>query len=171
MVNAGASTLSGAQLVQIAWVVKDIEMAQRFFKEAMGITNFGRLQNFRAQDFEGTYYGKPSEAEWRISAAYSGGLFVELIQPVSGRSIFQDYLDRNSGGGVHHLAYSLPIDELDKTIFHLGEQGFPIVTSVNMSIAKIVFFDTSSDIGVFTEVMGITQEGEIAVQKMKIGKY
>ena len=38
-----------------------------------------------------------------------------------------------------------------------------------MPIAKIFFFDSSKDIGVFTEIMGITEEGEKAVQKMKGG--
>ena len=46
-----------------------------------------------------------------------------------------------------------------------------VITSVDHPIAKIVFFDTTKDIGVFTEVMGITEEGEKAVQKMKGGNY
>ncbi len=80
---------------QVAWVVKDIKTAERFFRDVMGIDNFGKVINIRAQKFEGTYYGKPSDAEWLVSAAYSGGSFLELIQPVSGRSIFQDYLEKN----------------------------------------------------------------------------
>ncbi|MNJ02362.1 hypothetical protein D3C73_1622990 [compost metagenome] len=49
----------------------------------------------------------------------------------------------------------------------MAAKGFHVVTSVNHPIAKIVFFDTSKDTGVFTEIMGITEEGEKAVQKMK----
>jgi hypothetical protein len=37
----------------------------------------------------------------------------------------------------------------------------------NTPIAKIIFFDTYKDIGVMTEIMGITKEGEEQVQKMK----
>jgi methylmalonyl-CoA/ethylmalonyl-CoA epimerase len=93
-------TSLGLNFAQIAWVVKDITVAERFFKGTMGISNFGKVETIRAQDFEGTYYGKPSDAESIVSAAYSGGTFVELIQPVSGHSIFQDYLDKNPAGGV-----------------------------------------------------------------------
>jgi len=32
-----------------------------------------------------------------------------------------------------------------------------------------VFFDTRKEIGVFREIMGITEEGERAVRKMKDG--
>ena len=103
--------------------------------------------------------------------AYSGGTFIELIQPLSGQSIFRDYLDKNLAGGVHHIAYSIPVAHLDKAISEMAKQGLPIITSVNHPIAKIVFFDTSKNIGVFTEVMGITEEGEKAVQQMKSGNH
>lgn len=43
-----------------------------------------------------------------------------------------------------------------------------MISSFDTSIAKIVFFDTRKEIGVFTEIMGITKEGEKAVQEMKI---
>ena len=99
--------------------------------------------------------------------AYSGGTFIELIQPISGRSIFQDFLDKNPSGGLHHIAYSLPVADLDKVIFDMANKGFEVVTSVKHPIAEIVFFDTSEDLGTYTEVMGITKEGEIAVEKMR----
>jgi hypothetical protein len=49
----------------------------------------------------------------------------------------------------------------------MADQGFQVVTSVNHPIARIVFFDTFKEIGVFTEIMGITKEGKKAVEKMK----
>src|SRR5687767_4842975 len=109
-------TSLGLNLAQIAWVVKDITVAERFFKSTMGISNFGKVETIRAKDFEGTYYGKSSDAETLVSAAYSGGTFIELIQPISGSSIFQDYLDKNPAGGIQHVAYSIPVAKLDKVI-------------------------------------------------------
>lgn len=156
-----------SNFAHIAWVIKDITVAQRFFREAMGIGTFSKAEIIRLEEFEGTYYGEPCDAESLVSIAYSGGTFIELIQPLSGRSIFQDYLDKNLAGGVHHIAYSIPVANLDKAICEMANKGLPVITSVNHPIAKIVFFDTSKDIGVFTEVMGITEEGEKAVQKMK----
>ena len=65
---------------QIAWVVKDIKVAEIFFKDTLGISNFSKTVTIRAQDFEATYYGEPSDAESLVSMAYSGGTFSELIQ-------------------------------------------------------------------------------------------
>ncbi len=154
-------------LAQIAWVVKDINATKGFFQDVIGISNFSKVETIRVKEFEGTYYGKPSVAESLVAMAYSGGTFIELIQPISGNSIFQDYLDKNPAGGIQHVAYSLPIIKLDKVISDYADKGFPVISSFNHPIAKIVFFDTCKEIGVMTEIMGITKEGEEQVEKMK----
>jgi hypothetical protein len=156
---------------QIAWVVKDIKAAEKFFRDTIGISSFGETAVIRSQDFEGTYYGKRADTASLVSMAYAGGLFIELIQPVSGLSIFQDYLDANPAGGVQHIAFSVPIAAFDQAVSGLADKGYPMVAEYNTSIAKIVFFDTSKDIGVMTEIMGITPQGEEAVRYMKGGDW
>jgi len=154
---------------QIAWVVKDVEKSKTFFQEMFGVTNFSPTGTTRLQDYDGTYYGKPADAENLVAMTYSGGTFIEIIQPISGKSIFKDYIDNNPAGGVQHIAYSTTISNLDKVISEFENKGFTVVSSFDTPIAKIVFFDTREEIGVFTEIMGITKEGEKAVQEMKIG--
>lgn len=153
---------------QIAWVVKDVEKSKTFFQEMFGVTNFSPTGTTRLQDYDGTYYGELADAENRVAMAYSGGTFIEIIQPISGKSIFQDYIDNNPTGGVQHIAYSTSIANLDNVISEFGDKGFKVVSSYDTPIAKIVFFDTREEIGVFTEIMGITKEGEKAVQEMEI---
>jgi hypothetical protein len=171
METVAAKTFFGAQLAQVAWVVKDITTAEKFFKDVLGIHNFGKVITIRAKEINGTYYGEPSDAEWLVSAAYSGGTFIELIQPVSGNSIFQDYLDKNPAGGLQHIAYNMTIAELDIAIAELTSKGYPLITSVSMPIARIVFFDTYNHIGVVTELIGLTEAGIQAVEKMKQGTF
>lgn len=155
------------QFVQIAWVVKDIEATKRFFEATMGINGFSNIATSRAKDYASTYYGKPSDAENLVSMAYSGGSFIELIQPLSGNSVFMDYLHKNPAGGVQHVAYSTPVANLDKVIAGYAVNGFPVVSKFDTSIAIIVFFDTYKETGVMTEIMGITKEGEAQVEIMK----
>ena len=160
----------GSHLTQVAWVVKDIKTAEVFFRDTMGVTNFIKVENMRSQEVEGTYYGRPADFEWHVYIAFVGGAFIELIQPVSGRSIFQDYIDQNPAGGVQHLAYSVPIADLDRVTAELTNKGHPIIATFNMPVAKIIFFDTCKEIGVVTEVIGITDEGQEFVEKLKAGK-
>jgi hypothetical protein len=156
----------GLKLTQIAWVVKDIETTLRFFQDVM-VIKFSKVDTIRVKEFGATYYGEPSNAESLVAMAYSGGTFIELIQPVSGNSVFQDYIDKNPAGGIQHFAYSIPVDKLNKIISEFSDKGFPVISSFDHPIAKIVFFDTRKEIGVMTEIMGITEEGEKAVQQMK----
>src|SRR5215467_7279747 len=98
-------TTFGSQFSQVAWVVNDIHSAENFFQGVMGISNFAKLENLNAQELEGTYYGKPGNFAFHLYTAYSGDSLIELIQPISGQSIFQDYLDKNAKPGVQHIAY------------------------------------------------------------------
>lgn len=153
---------------QIAWVVKDIDKTKTFFQEMFGVSNFSPTVTIRVKDYHATYYGEASNAESLMAMAYSGGTFIELIQPITGKSIFKDYIDNNPTGGIQHIAYSTPMANLDRVISDFGERGLTVVSSFDTPIAKIVMFDTRNEIGIFTEIMGITPEGEVAVEKMKI---
>jgi hypothetical protein len=38
--------------------------------------------------------------EWLTTQTYNGGSFIELVQPVSGQSMFHDYLAQYPAGGT-----------------------------------------------------------------------
>lgn len=158
------------KLAQLAWVVPDINAAEKFFQEVMGIAHFDKIENFSTHDYDPTYYGVRSETVSHLSMTWTGELFIELIQPVSGQSIFLDFLNKNPGGGIQHISFSIPASELRKFIADMQDKGYPVVTSYDTPIAKIVFFDTTPVLGVMTEIMGITEEGEVEVEKMKGNK-
>src|SRR6476469_9977123 len=119
METAAAKTTFGLHFRQIAWVVNEIQAAEKFFRDIMGLTYFVKLENLRAQEHEGTYYGKPAHFEFHLYMAYSGETMIELIQPVSGQSIYQDYLDKEPSGGVHHIAFMVPVKDFEKSISEL----------------------------------------------------
>lgn len=154
-------------LAQMAWVVKDLDKTKLFFQNMLGVKNFSPVSSTRLQDYDSTYYGERADAENLVTMAYSDGTFIEIIQPVSGRSIFKDHLDEHPAGGLQHIAYSTPIANLDDVISEFESRGYKQVSSFDTPIAKIIFFDTRAEIGLFTEIMGITTEGEQAVQEMK----
>jgi methylmalonyl-CoA/ethylmalonyl-CoA epimerase len=160
----------GSHFVQLAWVIPDINATEKFFREVMGCGEFQRIENFNAAQYDYLYYGKPAELIDHVSMTYTGSTFIELIQPVSGRSIFHDFLEKNPAGGLQHVAHSVPIAEFDKTIAEWTAKGYPVISSFDTPIAKIFFFDTYKELGVATEIMGITKDGEKAVEQMKGGK-
>ncbi len=164
------STLAGLELAQIGWVVPDIHASLNFLANALGISGFAQPEIVRAQDLGMTYRGRVEAGEWLTTQAYNGRTFIELIQPVSGQSMFHDYLSRYPLGGTQHIAFRLPISEFEGIIGDLIGQGYEMISDVNHPIARMAFLDTYQTLGVATEIMGITPEGWIAIEQMqKVG--
>lgn len=164
-----ANTSFGSHFAQIAWVVPDIHATEKFFREVLGIGNFVKLENIRSEENEGEYYGKPDNYVFHLYLAYSGESMIELIQPVSGNSIFQEYLDNAPNGGIQHIAYMVPVAELGKAVSELTGKGYPVVQSLNLPVAHVAFFDTRKGIGLMTEIIGLTEAGVQFVQQLKGG--
>ncbi|WP_119079510.1 VOC family protein [Chitinophaga alhagiae] len=161
------NTLAGLELAQIGWVVPDIHAAVKFLGTALGIAGFPPPEHFRARDLGMTYYGNSVAGEWLTTQTYNGGAFIELIQPVSGQSMFHDYLARYPDGGTQHIAFRLPVSEFDRVTTDLRKQGYVTISEVDHPIARMAFFDTYQTLGVVTEIMGITPEGWAAVEQMQ----
>lgn len=168
--NAINDTIAGLELAQIGWVVPDIHAAVKFLSGALGIAGFPEPEHVRAQDLAMTYHGKVVAAEWLTTQTYNGGTFIELVQPLSGQSMFHDYLAQYPAGGTQHLAFRLPISGFRQVTDELREQGYTVISEVDHPIARMAFFDTYKTLGVVTEIMGITPEGWTAVEHMKKGK-
>lgn len=165
--NSINNTIAGLELAQIGWVVPDIYAAVKFFASVLGIAGFPQPEPIRAQDLGMTYYGKAVDGEWLTTQTYNGGVFIEFVQPVSGKSMFHDYLVRYPAGGTQHMPFHLPASDFDRITSELREQGYKVISEVDHPIARMAFFDTYQTLGVATEIMGITPEGWIAIEQMQ----
>jgi hypothetical protein len=85
----------------------------------MGVPKFMEMDNLSAKDTEGTYMGKPGNWVCNLHLANAGGTQIELIQPVSGESMFQESLDKH-GDAVQHVAYWLDDSEYDRRDLKAG---------------------------------------------------
>jgi methylmalonyl-CoA/ethylmalonyl-CoA epimerase len=158
-------TIAKLEFAQIGWVVPDIHAAVKFLSGALGVA-FPAPQHIRAQDLDMAYHGQVVDAEWLTTQTYNG-TFIELVQPLSGQSMFHDYLEKYPAGGTQHLAFRLPVSGFDKITSELIEQGYPMISNVDHPIARMAFFDTYQTLGVVTEIMGITPDGWAAVKQME----
>jgi methylmalonyl-CoA/ethylmalonyl-CoA epimerase len=161
------NTLSGLEFAQIGWVVPDIRAAVKFLTSSLGVAGFPEPELVRAQDLGMTYHGKVVAAEWLTAQTYNGGTFIELVQPLSGQSMFHDYLAQYPAGGTQHLAFRLQESDFERVTSDLRTQGYAVLSEVDHPIARMAFFDTYKTLGVVTEIMGITPEGWTAIKQMQ----
>ncbi|HSI78316.1 VOC family protein [Lunatibacter salilacus] len=164
-------TLFGKYFGQVAWVVPDIEESAKYFQETMGVPHFMKMENLRSQDLEGTYNGQPADFEFHLYLAMSGGTMLELIQPVSGKSIFTDFLAQQKNGGIQHIAYMVQAPEFDDAVAQLEKKGVTEIQRLILPVAKVAFFDTYTDIGVATEIIGLTEAGNQLLEQLNTGNY
>ncbi|HEX6225925.1 MAG TPA: VOC family protein [Chryseolinea sp.] len=161
-------TLAKLEFAQIGWVVPDINATAKFLEKSFRV-NFPEPYRYSAEDLKIKYYGKVVPSDGLTTQTFNGGTFIELIQPLSGQSVFHDYLAKNSAGGVQHLAFRLPVSGFQEVVDDLIQQGYSLIGEVDHPIARMKFFDTYKILGVATEIMGITPEGKEAIDKMKAG--
>ncbi|TSD63284.1 hypothetical protein FFF34_016930 [Inquilinus sp. KBS0705] len=159
------NTPAELQFAQVGWVVPDIQAAVKFLSATLGIS-FPEPQHISAQDLNMSHYGEVVPGEWQTTQTYNG-IFIELVQPLSGQSMFHDYLAKHPLGGIQHNAYRLPVSDFEKVTAELQARGYTVMSEVDHHIARMAFFDTYETLGVATEIMGITPQGWEAINQME----
>ncbi|PSN66091.1 hypothetical protein BS50DRAFT_635257 [Corynespora cassiicola Philippines] len=97
-----------------------------------------------------TYHGKPSQFTMRVCfAQLSPSVVYEVIQPISGPSIFQDWLDKhNNEAGIHHIAYDLKGVKWEDRVRQFEQRGFEMSQGGSwMGKNQFAFFETEAATG------------------------
>lgn len=96
------STFLQASFQQCASVVEDLDEAVRHWHEALGIGPWTAFRYAPPLLKDMRYHGEDVEFSLRHALCWQGEVQFELVQPLSGPSIFADHLAEH-GEGLHHL--------------------------------------------------------------------
>src|SRR5215471_13986266 len=88
--------------VQIAWVTRDLDITEKALTTLLGAKKWIRMRGVHFGPDTCTYRGRPADFVADISFSYAGDTQLELIAPVTGESIYTDFLDA-VGPGLHHI--------------------------------------------------------------------
>jgi methylmalonyl-CoA/ethylmalonyl-CoA epimerase len=113
------------QVVQIGAVVNDLDRSIETLSGIFGIGPFSRIDDWppNRPDFELYYYEEPGEFTARMAFVDLGQVELELIQPLEGKSIWSDFLEKR-GEGIHHIRFNTPDHE--PVIKYLEQHGIGI---------------------------------------------
>ncbi len=141
------------KLIQIGIVVRDLDKAmegmRRIFREEpeTGIMDDPRLK----------YRGKPEPCKLKIAFYRFANVELEIIQPLEGRSIWQDFLD-SGREGLHHIKFDT--DDCEGTIAAMAEKGADIYSEGHSIITegmRWVYFDTEEPLSFITEISNLSE--------------
>ena len=116
-------TIATGPVSQIAWVTADIADTERYLTSAFGAGNWTRMNDIHFAPEDCTLRGEPADFVIHVSIVYVGDMQLEVIQPVSGDSIYAEFLEKN-GPGLHHICFD--VDDMAASLAAAAELGLTV---------------------------------------------
>jgi Glyoxalase/Bleomycin resistance protein/Dioxygenase superfamily len=120
-------TLPVAVPTQIAWVTPDLDATETALTGLLGAKKWIRIPEVHFAPDSCSYHGEPADFVASISLSYLGDMQLELISPVSGQSVYSDFL-RGSEPGLHHVCVEAQSpEEFEAMLAQAADRGAPAV--------------------------------------------
>lgn len=113
-------------LSQVGIAVKNLEEVAGNYWEILGIGPWAVFDWEPPLVYDRKYHGQASPARERVAVTQVGDLQLELVQPIEGDSVYQDWIHER-GEGLHHLNFL--VDDVDEIAEKFLRQGFPSIQS------------------------------------------
>lgn len=135
--------------MQVAYLVRDIEAAMRRHWEVCGLGPWS-IYTFEAPKVRDYLYrGRPATHSCLLAVTWNGPIQLELLQPVSGRSIYDEFLE-SRGEGLHHV--KLYYRDVRKAVENYERRGYPVIQSGIFDEDEHYYLDTEKDFGYIIEL-------------------
>ncbi|WP_052726767.1 VOC family protein [Xanthomonas arboricola] len=101
---------------------------------------------------EQVFRGNAVSTHKNLSFGFVGPLNIELVEPISGRCTYNEYLDAVPAGGLHHLGYL--VEDFDRKAEALKSYGFGLIQSGRFGEGtRFAYFDSWERFGHYTELL------------------
>ena len=144
--------LPGASIIQIAWVVENLEAAAERLAKSMQIGPFLMLRHIQLDDPH--HHGRPQRTDFSLCLAQAGEVQMELVEQHDDTpSVYRDVFPDGPPGGMafHHVAVIVP-DVFAETARY-NALGFPTASSGRFGSIDFTYIDTTGAGGFMVEVL------------------
>lgn len=138
-------------LAQISVVVGDLHAAMQRYVEVAGIGPWAVYEFGPPAVTNIRLHGKPASFNALIAIAWTGESMWELIQPVDGASIYQEFLDQNPDG-MHHVLVRHAGHDMDAAIAQFAKHGCEVSMSFERGGTRFAYIDAMRDLKMVLEV-------------------
>ena len=145
-----AQRLPAEGFCQVAMVVKDIERAAKAYADVFGVDVPNVHTTDTADKTKIRYRGRPTAARAKLAFFEVGSILLELIEPVGGPSIWQEFLDTR-GQGVHHIAFR--VKGMEQVLTFLEDKNIPTVQQGEFTGGRYAYADGTQELGVLLELL------------------
>jgi len=139
----------GASIIQLAWVVRDLEEAARRYGQIYGAGPFVLSRHIKVDD--PLHRGQAVQTDFSTAIAQAGPVQIELIQQHNdGPSVYRE-LVMAGAEGFHHVAVIVP--DVEAEVARYAGLGFPVAFAGRFAGAAFAYVDTSAAVGHMTEIL------------------
>ena len=136
-------------IIQVAHVVRDIDKAMRYYSETFRIGPWEVYTFAPPAVRDSMVRGKPSAHTYLLAVTWRGEVQLELMQPLTGRSIYDECLETR-GEGLHHMKLYYP--DCRAALERFRAQGIAIIQSGKIDADEFYYLDTEAALGYVIEV-------------------
>ena len=117
----------GIQFDQVGIIVRNVDEAVRQFENLLGIKGFNIITYPDASKKDQVYYKEePTGFFIKVAFIKMSNMELELIEPLQGRSIYQEFLDTH-GPGIQHIRTSVDEDTYKRLCNQLENEGISLI--------------------------------------------
>lgn len=136
-------------IIQVAQVVRDMQKTIECYYKFLGYGPWGVHKLEPPLLRESVYRGKPSNHTYLTACMWIGSVHYEIIQPLTGYSIYDEFLEKH-GEGFHHVK-ELVVD-CQKAIAEYKAKGIEVIQSGKIGEDEFYYMDTESTMGIVYEI-------------------
>ncbi len=158
--------LPSGPVIQLAWVTDDLDECERTISAVFGPVWWTRMPGIQFGPETCELRGAPADFVADISLGYAGDLQLEVIRPVSGDSIYTEFLSLH-GPGQHHVC--VETDDIDAVVDAARAAGIEVPMRGSMGIMDFAYLDLCAQGFGFAEVAQLTDTARDLYASLKRG--
>ncbi len=139
-------------LSQISVIVRDLMPAMQRYVEVAGIGPFAVYELGPPEVTNIRLHGRPASFRALVAIAWTGDAMWELIQPLEGESMYQEFLEQH-GEGMQHTLVRHAGRDIDEVIARFGAHGYEVCMSFEWRGTRFAYIDAMHDMRMVFEVL------------------
>lgn len=142
------------KLIQINVTTADVDETVALLTEIVqaGPWSIGTLSNQTVSNAALLVDKKMATPEFRfqLGITLAGNLEFEVIQPVTGPTVYKTSIERR-GTGYHHIKEIVPADQMQAVSDAYVENGMPLIIKGTVDITSFAYIDSEEKFGFYVE--------------------
>jgi len=141
--------MNEGDIIQVAHVVRDIDASMKYYWETFRLGPWDVYTFAPPAVRDSMVRGKPSTHAYLLAVTWKNEVQLELMQPLAGRSIYDEHLERK-GEGLHHMKLYYP--DCRAALERYRKLGIDVIQSGKIDADEFYYLDTEKMLGYVIEL-------------------